>query len=110
MRIINTSNGPVEIGPDQQPSGPEHTVNTSHALEENLAYEDEDLEVLAVLPAGGWYALIEGKAGARAVRLAAFVALDTGKMYGVAVGEDGLIDLEEGNVEKHPGFIGYRNR
>lgn len=103
MRIINTSNGPVEIGPDQEPSGARHTLNTSHAIEENLTYTDEEPEILAVLPAGGWQAVI----GTERVPLVAFVALDSGRMYGVPIGEDGRIDLVEGDVEKRTSFSGY---
>lgn len=99
---INTTDGPREVAP-----APDRRVNTSRVVEEDLEYQDEDPEILAVLPAGGHHALIEGKGGLRAVPLAAFVALDTGKMHGVAVGEDGRIDLTDGNVEKRPGFAGY---
>jgi len=39
--------------------------------------------------------------------LVAFVALDTGRMYGASLGDDGRVDLLEQDVEKHPGFAGY---
>ncbi len=42
-----------------------------------------------------------------AVKIVAFVALDTGRMYGASLGDDGRVDLLENDVEKHPGFTGY---
>jgi hypothetical protein len=96
--VVNTTSGPVAV-----PQGDyERVVNTSRVTEEDLVYTDEDPEILAVLPATGWHAVVGGDT----VALAAFVALDTGRMYGVAV--DGRIDLVEGDVEKDPGFSGYK--
>jgi hypothetical protein len=98
VRTINTTSGPVEI-----PKGVrERVVNTSRVVEEDLRYEDEESEILAVIPATGWQAVVEGEIAA----LVAFVAMDDGKMYGVAVDEDGLIDLTA-SVEERPGFAGY---
>ena len=98
MRTINTSDGPKQYDPTR----PGHTLNTSRVVEEDLIFEDEVPEIIAVVPGGGWQAVI----GDEAVALVAFVALDSGKMHGVAIGEDGLIDLTA-DVEKHPNFSGY---
>jgi len=95
---INTTAGPVERGP-----GAGHVINTSRLLEEDLQYTDEPPEILSVMPAGDWQASVGGEA----VALTAFVALDSGKLYGVAVGPRGRVDLVEDNVETHPGFTGY---
>jgi len=95
--VINTTNGPREV-----PRG--HVVNTSRVVEEDLVYEDEPPEIIAVLGGNGWYAGV----GNDAVPLVAFVALDSGRMYGVVVvGENARIDLTAGDVEKHPEFTGY---
>jgi hypothetical protein len=67
-----------------------------------MQYVDEEPEIVAVLPATDWQAVIGGEP----VALVAFVALDDGRMQGVVVGEDGRIDLTE-NVEKHPAWSGY---
>jgi hypothetical protein len=72
-------------------------------VEEDLNYLDEEPEILAVLPATGWQAVVGGEA----VGLVAFVALDDGRMHGVAVGDDGRVDLTN-SVEQHPGFTGYK--
>ncbi len=99
--VLNTSSGPVPY----DRSRPGHTVNTSDILEPpQMQYLDEPPEILSVMPAGDWKALV----GDEVVALVAFVALDDASMYGVAVGEDGRIDLTENNVEKHPGFSGYK--
>ncbi len=96
---INTTSGAIPR-PEERAG---HTLNTSRILEEDLRYEDEEPEILAVLPGAGWCAVI----GEGAVPLVVFVALDSGKMHGVVVGaEDGRIDLTN-NVEDHPGFTGY---
>ncbi len=97
---INTTAGPVEY----DRSRPGHVVNTSRVVEEDMQILDEAEEIIAVLPAAGWAAAV----GEELVALVAFVALDDASMYGVAVGEDGRIDLTENNVEKHPGFSGYK--
>jgi hypothetical protein len=68
-----------------------------------MAYEDEEAEIAFVLPAAGWAAVVDGEA----VKIVAFVALDTGRMYGASLGDDGRVDLLENDVEKHPGFRGY---
>ncbi len=99
MRTINTSDGPKQYDPTR----PGHTLNTSAVVEEDLQYLDEEPEIIAVLPGGDWCAVIAGEA----VPLVAFVALDTGRMYGVAVGSNGLIDLTDGNVENNPNFVRY---
>ena len=97
-RTVNTTTGPVEV-----PRGTrEHVVNTSRAVEEDLDYLDEEPEIVSVLRGTGWQAVVEEQR----LPLVAFVALDSGKMYGVAVGENGLIDLTD-SVEQDPGFSGY---
>ena len=99
MRTINTSDGPKEYDPTR----PGHTLNTSRVVEEDLTYEDEEPEIIAVVPGTGWQAVI----GDEAVPVVAFVALDSGKMYGLAPGADGLLDLTDGNVENNPNFVRY---
>ncbi len=97
MRVMNTSTGPVVVDPD-----PPRHVNTSRVTEEDMVYEEEEPEILSVMPAGDWHAVV----GERRLPLVCFVALDDASMYGVAVGEDGLIDLTE-NVSTYAGFTGY---
>ncbi len=98
--MLNTTNGPVPRNPDQHPA---HTLNTSRVVEEDMRHLDEEAEIAFVLPASGWTAVVGGDA----VPLVAFVALDTGRMYGASLGDDGRVDLLENDVEKHPGFAGY---
>jgi len=95
---MNTSNGPVVVDPT-----PHKHVNTSRVVEEDLTYTDEPAEIVSVVPAAGWHAVIGGEL----VPLVAFVALDDGRMHGVVLGKDGRIDLND-DVEKHPGFSGYK--
>ncbi len=99
MRILNTSDGPVEYHHGQ----PARVINTTAIVEEDLTYEDESPEIVQVLPGGDWCAVVAGEA----VALVAFVALDSGRMHGVAIGDDGHIDLTA-DVEKYPGFTGYK--
>jgi len=96
MGVINTTGGPVETPRGTFERHHSHTLNTSHAY-------DED-EIVAVLPASGWEAVV----GGASVPLVAFVAEDSGRMYGVALAGDGTIDLIEGDVEKNSNFQGYR--
>lgn len=105
---INTTAGPVEY----DRSRPGHVVNTSRVVDEDMEILDEAEEIISVLPATGWAAAV----GERFVPLVVFVAMDSGKLYGVAVGADGLVDLED-NIEvagdfngyhPHPGFSGYK--
>jgi len=98
MRTINTSSGPVQYDPR-----PGHVVNTSRLTEEDLVYEGEEPEVVQVLNAAGWVATFED---GHHEALIFWCLLDTGKMHGVILGEDGLIDLSN-NVEERPGFNGY---
>jgi hypothetical protein len=96
---INTTDGPREV-----PRGTRSHVNTSSLLEPpDLVYEDEPAEILAVLPGGSWCALV----GDEAVPMPLWVALDDGSVYGVILGEDGRIDLTDGNAEECSGFSGY---
>jgi hypothetical protein len=70
---------------------------------EDMQILDEEPEIIAVVPAAGWCAVIGGKS----ITLVAFVALDDGRMHGVVVGDDGRVDLVENNVETYAGFSGY---
>jgi len=97
--VLNTTTGPKQYDPTR----PAHTINTTAVVEENLQYLDEEPEIISVLPGTGWQAVI----GDEAVALVAFVALDTGRMYGVVLGSNGLIDLED-DVETRPHFSGYK--
>jgi hypothetical protein len=101
--MLNTTNGPVRYHQGHE-RHPDHTLNTSHAVEENLHYIDEEPEILSVLSAPGWYAVLEGES----VPLACWVAEDGGRLYGVCV-RGGRIDLVEGDVEKNSDFQGYVN-
>jgi len=98
VRTINTSNGPVVVDPD-----PPRHINTSSILEEDMQYLDEAPGIVSVLPAAGWCAAV----GEALDPLVVFVAMDSGKLYGVAVGDDGRVDLVEGNVEDRAGFVRY---
>ncbi len=95
---MNTTTGPKEY----DRSRPGHVVTTSHAVEEDLQYQDEEPGVFAVLCGDGWSALVEGEA----IPLVALVVLDDGVVYGVPVQESGFINLKE-NVETYRGFTGY---
>jgi hypothetical protein len=97
--VLNTTTGPKEYGRDR----PGHTLNTSRVVEEDLVYEDESPDILTVLPAGDWCAVVGGVA----VPMPVWVVLDDASMYGVVVGTDGRIDLNA-DVEKHPLFSGYK--
>jgi hypothetical protein len=57
---------------------------------------DEEPEILAVLPANGWAAIV----GDDLVPLVAWVAMDTAKMCGVAVGGDAPCSSEAGSHDK----------
>ncbi len=97
--VLNTTSGPQEV-----PRGTRSHINTTAILEPPLmSYEGEEPEIIAVVPGGDWCALIGGEA----VPVVVFVALDSGKMHGVAVGADGLIDLNA-DVETRPHFSGYK--
>ncbi len=96
--VLNTTSGPVAYDRDR----PEHVVNTSRCVEEDLQYLDEEPAILAVVSAGGWCAIVEGVA----VPLVVWTVLDDGSVYGVAVGADGRIDLTD-SMEQHPHFTGY---
>ena len=102
--VLNTTNGPAAV-----PRGiGERVINTSEVLEPpQMQYVDEpeEPEILSVLPATGWSALVGGVT----VPLVVWVAEDTGRLYGVVPGEDGRIDLVEGDVEQRDGFTGYVN-
>jgi hypothetical protein len=95
---INTTTGAKEY----DPARPGHTLNTSRLTEEDLTYEDAEPEIFAVVSAAGWQAEIAGEA----VPLAVWVVLDDASMFGVVVGEDGLIDPLD-SVENNPNFVRY---
>ncbi len=81
---------------------PEHVVNTSAVVEENLTYLDEEPAILAVVSAAGWQALIADEA----VPMPLWVVLDDGSVHGVVIGEDGLLDPLD-SVENNPNFVRY---
>ncbi len=96
--MINTTRGPAEV-----PRGTRSHINTTSLLEPpDLVYEDEPAEILAVLPAGDWCAVVEGVA----VPMPLWVVLDDGSAYGVAVDEGGRVNLSN-NVENNPNFVRY---
>ncbi len=102
MGIVNTTNGPVEID-DRTPG---RHINTTQILEEpDLVYEDDPPEITHVLPGGDWCALVDGVAQP----LVAWVVLDDGTMYGVAVNDEGRVDAND-NVEDLDGFIRYEKQ
>ncbi len=96
--VLNTTRGPVEY----DRSRPGHVTNTSRAVEEDMQYLDEEPEIVSVVPAAGWCAAV----GESLLPLVVFVALDSGRMYGVVVGDDGKVDLED-NIEDAVDFNGY---
>ena len=97
--VLNTTDGPKVV-----PRGEVGHINTSDLLEPpQMRYEDEEPDILTVLPAGDWCAVVEGVA----VPMPVWVVLDDASMYGVVVGEDGRINLTTGNVEELAGFTGY---
>ena len=98
MRTINTTRGPKQYDPTR--SG--HTLNTSRVVEEDLIFEDEEPAILAVVSAGDWCALIADEA----VPMPVWVVLDDASVYGVVIGEAGLLDPLD-SVETRPGFTGY---
>jgi hypothetical protein len=98
VRTINTTTGPVVVDPD-----PPRHIATTRIYDEDMRYEDEEEEIVSVVPAAGWCAVV----GEALVPLVVFVAMDDGKLYGVVVGPDGRVDLTEGNAEDIPGFTGY---
>ncbi len=100
-RIINTTGGAREI-PKGTVENTSQNVNTSRIVEEDLEYLDEEPEIIAVLPAERWYAKCAGVLKP----LVAWVAMDSGEMYGVVVGDDGRIDLQV-SVE-NDSFEGYQ--
>ncbi len=104
MRTINTTAGPVLVEADF--GRPEHVVNTSRVVEEDLTYEDAEPEVVQVLNARGWAATFED---GHHEELLFWCVLDDETIHGVLLGEDGRIDLTGGNVEKRRGFSRYTN-
>ena len=97
--MLNTTRGAVPR-PGERVG---RTLNTSRLVEEDLRYEDEEPEIIAVLPATGWVAVL----GETVVPLVAWVAEDSGRMYGVSLGDAGRVDLVENDVEKLSGFSRY---
>jgi len=77
-------------------------VNTSRVVDEDMVQADAEPEIISVMPAGDWRAVVGGEE----LALAAFVALDDGRMHGVVVGDDGKIDLTD-DVEDRKGFVRY---
>jgi hypothetical protein len=104
--VTNTTSGPRRTEVNQT-RNPAHAINDSHLVEEDLVYagEAEEPEIISVLPGNGWCAAVGGVT----VPLVVWVAEDTGRLYGVAVGDDGLVDLHDGDIEARRGFAGYVN-
>jgi len=98
---VNTTDRPREV-PDGG-EGARFVVNTSRVLEEDLEYVDEEAEVAFVVPTGPWCALVDGDE----VPLVCWAVLDSGEVYGVVVGEDGKVDVNN-SVEELDGFQTYR--
>ena len=99
--VLNTTSGPAAV-----PKGiREHVINTSDVLEPpQMQYLDEPPEISQVLNAAGWVAMFED---GRQEKLVFWCVLDDATVHGVVLGEDGLVDLTEGNVEKLSGFLRY---
>ena len=88
-------------------------VNTSDIYElppqgTMIDADESEAEILQVLPAGNWCAVLRGVDGKITIPLAVWVAMDTGEMYGVAPrsGEKN-IDLTR-NVSEDPQFQTYQ--
>jgi hypothetical protein len=97
--VLNTTDGPKVV-----PRGEVGHINTSDILEPpKMEYLDEAPEILAVVSAGDWCAVVGGVA----VSMPLWVALDDGSAYGVVIGRDGLLDPLD-SVETRPGFTGYK--
>jgi len=96
--VLNTTARPRYIDSRR----PGHVTNTSRVVDEDMEVLDAEPEIISVLPATGWAAAV----GEKLVALVVFVARDDGKLYGVAVGNDGRVDLEE-NIEDAADFNGY---
>jgi hypothetical protein len=69
-----------------------------------MQYLDEPPEVVQVLNAAGWAAAFED--GSR-WPLVFWCVLEDDTVHGAVLGEDGLVNLTEGNVEKFKGFSRY---
>jgi hypothetical protein len=111
---VNTSDGSIDVTgsghPGEDTSPPRGFIATTDIYEPKpegtMVYadeEDEEPEIIAVLPATGWTAAFEN---GHHEPLVAFVVLDDGKAYGVAIGEDGKIDATN-SVEEIDGFQRY---
>jgi len=75
-----------------------------------MRYEDEESEIVHVLPAGDWCAVLGAEDGPRTIPLVAWVAMDDGTLYGVAPhGGEGNIDLTR-NIAEDPKFQTYTLR
>jgi hypothetical protein len=104
---VNTTRGVKDI-PRGEIERPGHTLNTSRLTEEDMVYIDEEgPEIVGVLPATGYYAVIRDEG---TIPLVVWVAEDSGRMYGVVFDEDGRIDLVENDAEQIRGFAGYTNQ
>jgi hypothetical protein len=102
--VLNTTGGPKPRGVENQ----HRYVNTSRVMEEDLVYEDEAPEIIAVVSAAGWCTVLEAEGDIRRiVPLVAWVASDSGRMYGLALGETGRLEVIDNDVEKRDGFVGY---
>ncbi len=98
--VLNTTRGPVEF-----PRGEARHINTTDILEPpKMQYVDEPPEVVQVLAAPGWAATFED---GHHEELLFWCVLDDETVHGVLLGEDGLVDLAQGNAETRSGFSGY---
>ena len=95
MPPISTTTGPIER--PGQPVG--HVINTTANT-----YEDEE-EILAVVPATGWYAQMDD---GTTMPLLVFVVTDDGDMFGTVLTDEGGIDLTS-DVSKRDDFVRYTN-
>ncbi len=100
-RIINTSNGPVEI-PDDNP----HVINTSRVVEEDLIHEDAEPEVIGTAAGDGWHCVYEVRDELRAIPVLCWAQLDNDVVYPVVAPRDGgQIDLTV-DASEDPRFKG----
>ena len=54
--VLNTTNGPQNVDPN-----PHKNIATTRIYEEDMTYIDEPPEIVSVLPAGDWQAVVNGQ-------------------------------------------------
>ena len=100
-RIVNTTSGPREIG---DANDVYHRVNRSDIFEPpQMVYLDEEDDIVHVLSGGDWAAELEG---GQLLDLVVWVVLESGTTYGVAIGDDGKVDLFR-RADEEIGFKRY---